>query len=191
MEVASVISLGIGANTENLPVGLAYGLRRLRIGILRNLVIAGITTAATLIPMGIGRDLRDYVPLGSPDVVAGLLLVGLGLLNMWFELRTYRRQVVAAERTARTAPYISFNETLALSGALSINNIGLGFAGGIAGLGYGLVAFSVAAFSVALLWMGEWASRGIEGLWGGVFRRRWLDGNLLIVAVGIVMMWGM
>ena len=57
-EIASVVVLGVGANTENLPVGLSYGLRHRRIGLARNLLIAAVTTAATLLPLIAGRDVR-------------------------------------------------------------------------------------------------------------------------------------
>ena len=57
-KLASTIVLGISANTENLPVGLAYGLRGVQIGFARNLVIAVVTTVATLLPLAARRGLR-------------------------------------------------------------------------------------------------------------------------------------
>jgi putative Mn2+ efflux pump MntP len=189
-EVASVIILGVGANTENLPLGFAYGLRDLRIGLVRNLLIAVITTAATLVPLAIGRDLRGYVPMAAPDRIAGLLLVGLGLFNISLERRRFDRQVKTPERTASGTASIGPHETLALAAALSLNNIGLGFAGGVAGLGYGSVALSVAGFSATLLWLGEWLSRRLARPMAGRFAWFGLNGNILLIAVGIVIAWG-
>jgi putative Mn2+ efflux pump MntP len=188
-EIASVIVLGIGANTENLPVGFAYGLRRLRIGLVRNLLIAAVTTIATLVPLSVGRGLRGYVPTAAPDVIAGLLLVGLGLFNRWLERRRPVTLIAAPRSRRNGTDSIDLGETLALAGALSINNIGLGFAGGIAGLEYGSVAISVAVFSVTLLWVGEWLSRQLARPMAALDWLR-LDGNLLLVAIGIVMMLG-
>ena len=96
-EVASVIVLGIGANTENLPVGFAYGLRRLRIGFVRNLLIAAVTTFAALVPLSVGRGLRAYVSTAAPNVIAGLLLVGLGFFNAWLERRSSGSPIKAPE----------------------------------------------------------------------------------------------
>jgi len=190
-EIASVIVLGIGANIENLPVGFAYGVRRLRIGLVRNLLIAAVTTAAALAPFAVGRGLRGHVPAVAPDVIAGLLLVALGFFNMWLERRSSGRQIKAPEPPGSGTKSIDLRETLALSSALSINNIGLGFAGGVAGLEYGSVALSVGAFSVALLWLGEWLSRRLARPMATTFNWLRLDGNLLLVAVGIVMMLGL
>ena len=74
-ELASILVLGVGANSENLPVGLAYGLRGLRIGPAPNLLIAGMTTAATIVPLLVGRSLRGYMSVALPDLLAGSLLV--------------------------------------------------------------------------------------------------------------------
>lgn len=189
-EIASVVVLGVGANTENLPVGFAYGLRRLRIGLVRNLLIAAVTTAAALVPLAVGRGLRGYVPAAAPDVIAGLLLVGLGLFNAWLERRSSGRWIKAPEPWRSATEPIDLRETLALASALSINNIGLGFAGGVAGLEYASVGLSVAGFSVALLWLGEWLSRRLARPMATAFDRLRLDGNLLLAAVGILMMLG-
>jgi putative Mn2+ efflux pump MntP len=189
-EIASVIILGIGANTENLPVGFAYGLRRLRIGLVPNLLIAAMTTVAALVPLSVGRSLRGYVPTAAPDVFAGLLLIGLGVLGVWLERRRSGRQIKLPASRGSDSRSIDLRETLALSGALSMNNIGLGFAGGVASLGSGSVALSVAGFSVTLLWLGEWLGRKLARPMVAGFDWLQLVGNLLLVAVGIVMMLG-
>jgi putative Mn2+ efflux pump MntP len=188
-EIMLVIVLGISANTENLPVGFAYGLRRLRIGLVRNLLIAAATTVATLVPLSVGRSVRGYVPTAAPDLIAGLLLVGLGLANSWFERRSSGTRLAARGPSGTGLTLIGLRETLTLAGALSINNIGLGFAGGVAGLEYGWVALSIAGFSVTLLWLGEWLSRKLARPLAAFDWLR-LDGNLLLVAVGLIMMLG-
>jgi len=190
-EIVSVVALGFGANTENLPVGLAYGLRRRQIGLARNLFIAAATTAATLVPLAIGEGLHGYIPQGASDAIAGLLLAGLGLFNIWAERRRPGGRADTPASTDTTTASIDLRETLALAGALSINNIGLGFAGGVAGLGPAPVGLSVAGFSVVLLWLGEWLSRSIRS--GLAKTSRWLqlDGNLLLVAAGGLMILGL
>ena len=50
---------------------------------------------------------------------------------------------------------MGIGETLFLSGALSINNVGLAIAGGIGGVGYISAALSIFCFSVAMLALGQ------------------------------------
>lgn len=189
--LASTVVLGIGANTENLPVGLAYGLRGMRIGLGRNLLIAGVTTVATVLPLDVGQRLRGFLPAEVPNVVAGLLLIGLGISNFWIERRRSERQWDMHEGRPARETSISFRETLALAFGLSINNIGLGFAGGIAGLGQLQVALSVAGFSILLLWLGEWLSRTMALPLTSRFSWLNIDGNLLIICVGVLVMAGL
>src|SRR5579872_3034128 len=176
--LVSTAALGIGANTENLPIGLAYGLRGRQIGLFRNLAIATVTTVATVLPQLAGQGLHGYLPAKLPDIAAGLLLMSLGLFNIWIERRRPEGPMNLPSLRQTPAKRPDFLETLTLAGAMSINNIGLGFAGGIAGLGLGPVAISVAGFSILLLWLGEWSSRAVALPIATRFGWLQLDGNL-------------
>ncbi len=81
-------------------------------------------------------------------------------------------------------------EALIISSALSINNIGLGFVGGIAGLNYLAVGLSVASFSVLLLWLGGWFSKALAPRTARILGYATLDGNILLIAIGVLTMAG-
>jgi hypothetical protein len=89
----------------------------------------------------------------------------------------------------RGAAAADFHETLLLAAALSLNNIGLGLAGGIADLGAGPVGMSVAGFSILLLWLGQYLGSALA-MRPWVLRWLPLDVNILIVAAGLVMVVG-
>jgi putative Mn2+ efflux pump MntP len=190
--LASAVALGLGANSDNLTVGFAYGLRGARIGVASNLLIAGLTTAATLGALAVGVSLRRLMPAALPDVAGGVLLVGLGVANIWLERRKRRAAATGAAPVERTVPAaIGPGETLTLAGALSVNNVGLGFAGGIGGLDYGPVGLSVGLFSILFLWLGQWISLAIAPRLPPLVRWLPLDGNALILVVGLLMMAGL
>jgi putative Mn2+ efflux pump MntP len=86
---------------------------------------------------------------------------------------------------------LGLRETLVVAGALSINNVGLGFAGGIAGLDDAPVALCVGGFSVLLLWLGQWLSRTVALPLTARFGWVGVDSNLLMIAVGIIVMAGL
>jgi len=199
-KLASAIALGLSANSENLPVGFAYGMRGTRIGMGSNLLIAGLTTAATLAALAVGVSLRQLMPPALPDFAGGLILAGLAGVNIWLDRRKGRAAgddgaaavagPVAGPVDTILPAAIGLGETLTLAGALSVNNVGLGFAGGIAGLDYGAVGLSVGLFSVALLWLGYWFSQAVVPRLPPLVRRLPFDGNILILAVGLLMMAG-
>src|SRR6266436_6048057 len=140
-ELTSTLALGLGANTENLPLGLAYGLRGRRIGLVPNLLIATVTTAVTLLPLVVSRGLRGFMPAQLPDALAGLLLIALGLFDIWIDRRKREQISRAPLGKSGWVASIGWREALLLAGTLSLNNIGLGLAGGIAGLSHGPVAW--------------------------------------------------
>ena len=86
------------------------------------------------------------------DVIAGLLLVGLGFA--WFERRSSHWQI-KAPKPQGLGPSLSGCAKPSFP-PLRWRFIGLGLAGGAAGLGYGSVALSVSGFSVVLPGRGEW-----------------------------------
>jgi putative Mn2+ efflux pump MntP len=190
-KIASTIALGIGANSENLPVGLAYGMRGMPIGLTRNVAIALLTTLATLVPLAIGREIRGSIPEALPDALSGFLLIGLGLLNIWIDRRRPFQALANPARRQGRARRLSPWETLVLAGALSLNNVGLGFAGGIAGLDHVPVALSVGGFSVLLLWAGERLSRVRVLPLSSQLGRLTFDGNFLIIAAGVLIIAGL
>jgi putative Mn2+ efflux pump MntP len=188
--LASTIALGISANTDNLSIGAAYGLRKVRIGIGSNLLIAALTAAATLIALTAGRALRNFMSSTTPDIVAGMMLMLLGLASFWLDRRKRRRE--SDEPTPKlTEEAIGLRETLALASALSVNNIGLAFAGGIGGMGYVGVGLSVAFFSIVLLWLGERLSKTLTERAPGLAQRLPVDGNVLVMGIGLLMIMGL
>src|SRR6266481_6265225 len=117
-KLGSAVALGISANSENLPMGLAYGLRGIQIGVVNNLLIAGLTTIATLLPQAVGRSLRGLMSIQAADVIAGLLLAGLGILNIWRDRRREHAQVGPVALPPRTQPTMSLREVLIVGSAL-------------------------------------------------------------------------
>ena len=83
---------------------------------------------------------------------------------------------------------VGLAEAVALSLTLSINNIGLAFAGGLGGIGYWAAAIAVFAFSVTLLALGQ-------RIGGNLLRlpqrlSRLANGHAVLALVGVLMLTG-
>jgi putative Mn2+ efflux pump MntP len=181
---------GIAANTDNLAVGLAYGLKRRSIGWMPNLLIAVITTAITLVALVFGREIRHLLPEELPNVLGGSLLVALAAWNLYRDRDGAFDESAMADRFAAQGS-VGLRESLILAGALSINNIGLAVAGGIGGIGYLPAAVSIFFWSVAMLLVGQAISTRLAQLraFGRVLRSP-LSGNAVLLVAGLAMLVG-
>jgi putative Mn2+ efflux pump MntP len=160
--LASVLLFGLAANADNLTVGTAYGMKNRLIGIGQNLLIAGVTTAVTLIAMMFGRQVRMLLPAGLPDLLGGGLLIGFAAWNFYAERGSGggNHRMPMSRFIGRSD--VGLQECMFLAAALSINNVGLAIAGGIGGVGYIPTALSIFGFSVTMLALGQIAGRGFS-----------------------------
>jgi putative Mn2+ efflux pump MntP len=189
--VATTLLFGLAANTDNLAIGFAYGMKQRRIRWQQNLFIAVVTTAVTLIAMALGRQIRELLPSQMPGVLGGALLLVFAAWNFYHERTepTYRPLMTTSRFARRTS--VGMGESLSLSGILSINNVGLAIAGGIGGISYISAAVSIFCFSVAMLALGQ-AGGSIFTCARSVPRalRYPVTGNAVLALAGVLMLAG-
>lgn len=65
MHWISIILIGIAANLDNLGIGLAYGVKRVKIPVLSNAVIAIMSMIVTFVAVTAGGRLLNIYPLIS------------------------------------------------------------------------------------------------------------------------------
>jgi putative Mn2+ efflux pump MntP len=158
--VAATLLFGLAANSDNLTIGVAYGMRHRWIRWHQNLLIAIVTTLVTLVAMALGRQIREMLPSRMPDMVGGALLLAFAAWNF------YRERGGLSDRPSVPVPRfgaqktVGLGESLFLAATLSINNLGLAIAGGIGGLRYISAACSIFCFSVVMLALGQAAGSG-------------------------------
>lgn len=153
--LGSTLLFAVAANTDNLTVGIAYGLKQRRIRWGQNLLIAVMTTVITLVALAAGRTIRGILPPRLPDILGGALLISLAVWSV------YRDQRGAVRRLAQSNPgfadqtAVGLGESLTLAGSLSINNIGLAIASGIGGVSYVSTAVAICCLSITMLTLGQ------------------------------------
>jgi putative Mn2+ efflux pump MntP len=189
--VASILLFGLAANTDNLTVGVAYGMKCRRIGGWQNLFIAVVTTLVTLVAMALGGQIRDLLPSRMPGILGGTLLVVYAAWNV------YRERPDASDLSSipisrfAERKSVGMVESLFLSGALSINNVGLAIAGGIGGISYVSAAMSIFCFSVAMLALGQTVGSNFTRARSLPRVLRYpLSGNAVLALAGILMLAG-
>lgn len=99
MHLLSILLLAASANVDNLAVAIAYGIKRLRIGILTNLFIATISAIGTYLSISVGQELASYVSLEAANLLGSMVLVGVGLYGIRETIKRERRRARNQSRT--------------------------------------------------------------------------------------------
>lgn len=162
----AVIAIGLASNLDNAGVGIAYGVRKIRIPWYSNLAIAAISFLATLVSGYFGSWLSSWVHPWIGQLLGTIVIVGVGvwvLLQPFLEKKNISIQeeddVNPLTRLLRnpeeadkdSSKSISLGESIVLGIALAMNALAGGFNAGITQLNIWYTSLSVGLFSYLLL----------------------------------------
>jgi putative sporulation protein YtaF len=190
--------LAASTNVDNLGVGVAYGVKRIRIGATANLLIACCNCAGTYLSMKAGDSLVEHVPPAVCGTIGSGTIV---LVGLWALLNTYAFGGSDSEKNAEGKPretiqleyisqhpevldsdqtgHINVKEALPLAFALSISNLGTGLGARLAGLDVDFLVLLMFAFSLLGIIFGYYFGRifsmALPNRWPGI-----VSGILLI-----------
>ncbi|AEF16908.1 sporulation protein YtaF [Thermoanaerobacterium xylanolyticum LX-11] len=165
MHVISSLLFSISANIDNFTVAIAYGIKKIRIGILSNILIALVSGIGTFLSMSIGLLINRFLPTNISNIVGSLILIMLGL---WFILDYYKKRktdtfnfknnyeiLINSKITDMdNSKYIDMKESIILAFGLTINNLGLGIGASITGLNIYFTTLLTIIFSLLSILLG-------------------------------------
>ncbi len=162
--ILMVIGIGLASNLDNAGVGIAYGVRKIQISGLANLIIAGISIGATLIGGGVGGLVSLWISPFVAHLIGTIVIVSVGIWVMcqpYLEHKTKKREasnnlVTKILRSPEDADRdqsktISMSEAVVLGIALSMNALAGGFDAGITRLNLIATALTVGILSYILM----------------------------------------
>src|SRR5699024_3724612 len=82
MNLMIIIALTISSSIDNLGVGISYGLRKVHIDVIKNLLIAVICFCMSVSGITFGRWIATILPGVVPVVVGAFLLLIIGIRIM-------------------------------------------------------------------------------------------------------------
>ncbi len=191
------VMLGIGTNIDNLGIGVAYGIKKFRIGLISNLLIAFFNASGTLISMAAGEKISKYLSLATASYLGNGIIV---LIGVWGLITTCKfsangseiiksgalrenRLDQSATPAAGGITYIGMKESIPLAFALSISNLGMGIGAGIAGYDIVILTFVMFVFSMLGISIGQIfgtaSFRLLPGRWPGVVS------GVMLIALGL------
>lgn len=159
-----VIGIGLASNLDNAGVGIAYGVRKIQISGLANLMIAVISVIATLIGGALGGLVSNWITPFMAHLIGTIVIVGVGIWVMcqpFLEKKTKKREANSnlvtqilrspEEADRDQSKTISIGEAVLLGTALSMNALAGGFDAGITRLNLFATAISVGVLSYILM----------------------------------------
>jgi putative sporulation protein YtaF len=153
LHLFSVALMSISSNTDSFAIAVAYGIKKVRIGILPNFSIVVVSSFGTFVSMSIGETIGNYLPRSISNTIGSGVLIAIGLFGIWSAIVQARQHQKIAKRrpiessdrlenyiyiaqifTKNTQRYINFKESVLLAFSLTINNVGGGIGAGISHL---------------------------------------------------------
>lgn len=168
MHILASIVFAFIANIDNFTVGIAYGIKKIKIGIYSNLVIALITGIGTFFSMSIGLIISKNIGVFSSSIIGGIILVSIGIYFIWDSLpkndiiikdksngKNYFQLLESPEKADMDkSGHIDIKEAITLALALSLNNLGLGIGAIISGLNIFIITIFTFLFSIITIYIG-------------------------------------
>lgn len=171
MHILASIVFAFIANIDNFTVGIAYGIKKIKIGIYSNLVIALITGIGTFFSMSIGLIISKNIRVLSSSIIGGIILVTIGIYFIWDSrpskkdisknnsneenYKSYFELLESPEKADMDkSGHIDIKESITLALALSLNNIGLGVGASISGLNIFIITIFTFIFSIITIYIG-------------------------------------
>ena len=187
MNIISFLLFAISANTDNFVVALSYGLKNVKIGLLSNLLISLITLVGTILSMTLSKVIVNIIPINISKLMGSMILILIGLWTIVRPFLNGNSSNSILENPEKVDKDRSFSidpkESLTLAFALTINNIGLGIGGSIAGLNVLITSFLTFIFSFLMILLGY--SLGSSYISKVLGNRATFISGLLMIGLGL------
>ena len=161
LHIFSIALISTSSNIDSFAIAIAYGIRKVRIAILPNLLIASVSSFGTFLSMSLGQTIGGYLPRSISTMLGSGVLISIGILGISTailqerqrrKIEKYRQENYAKLRSIdplqtrehyidippippiNKSRYMTVKESIPLAFSLTINNIGGGIGAGIASL---------------------------------------------------------
>lgn len=205
MQLISAILFVVSASLDNVIVGIAYGIKNLKISFSKNIIIALISSIGTFLSMLLGHFICLIIPNNYSKFIGSSVFIVLG---MWCIIQPFLKRNTNSTETNSyktlnegnlmsyedvmenpekadidNSGNIDLKECFILSFALAINNIGLGIGAGIAGINIELTVLLTLFFSLTAIPLGYYI--GNKLLSKALGKYSFIISGLIIIILGI------
>lgn len=196
--ILSALLFSLSFNLDNIVIGAAYGIKKIKIGIWANLIIAIVTTVGTYFSMSLGKYISNFLPSSSANTIGA---AAVGLLGLYFIIqsvikltRNTKSKELALKDVDDMMEYaedsdldrngtINIKEALLVALGLMINNLGTGITASITKVSIPITTIATFFVSILTLLLGEAVGNHALGKLFGKYAP--LFSGILLVILGI------
>ena len=155
-----IAALTFSSSIDNLGVGLSYGIRNIRINLIKNFIISIICFLFSVTGIYFGLWISKILPGILPIVIGGIILVIFGIRIMLLAVprktsKTNDQQVKTGTLSdSDSSKDIGYGEAVVLGIALSANALTNGVGAGLLGLSPLVISILAAIGSFVTVWIG-------------------------------------
>jgi putative sporulation protein YtaF len=197
--ILSALLFSLSSNIDNVVVGTAYGIKKIKIGITANLLIAFITSTCTFLSMSVGKYISKFLShsvansLGAwAIIILGTYFVTQSIIKLIsntkpkeLALKDIVDMIEYAEKSdLDNSGDINMKEAILVAFGLTFNNLGTGVAASITGVSIHITVITTFIFSILTIIFGEAVGNHILGKFLGKFAP--LISGILLIMLGII-----
>lgn len=197
--ILSAFLVSLSFNLDNVVIGIAYGIKKIKIGAAANLMIAAVTALGTFLSMKAGQYISCFLPAGLANAVGAVIM---GLFGLYFIVQSIvsmnqnkKTKELALKDVPNMMEYaeksdlnhngsISIKEAALVGLGLMGNNLGAGIAASITHIN--AFATSAATFFISLLTLAFGNYLGKRALGSRTGKYASLISGILLVLLGIL-----
>ena len=195
----SALTFSLSSNLDNMVIGIAYGINKVRIGIISNLIIAFITSTGTFLSMLVGMYISKILPHSVANRLGAIVIIILGVYFVIqsivkFSNNTNSKELAlknitdmieyAGKSDLDNSGDINIKEALIIAFGLTFNNLGTGLAASITGVNIEITVISTFILSVLTIIFGEAVGNHVLGEIFGKYAP--LFSGILLIILGII-----
>ena len=168
MSFFAPVLLAVALSIDGFGVGLAYGIRKIKVTFLPIILIVLCSVPAMTLSLSAGRLVAGLIPLRLAGITGGSILMLIGFWQLIEGFKRYKDDPVLLTINQKTLGLvlqvirepenadmdrsgdINYKEALLLGIALNIDVVGAGFGAGVAGYSLILIPFVTSALFLAL-----------------------------------------
>ena len=201
MNLLATILFVLSASFDVFVVAMSYGFKNIKIKPFINFVISFISSLGTFISMEIGLALTNIIPLSVVNILGSIIMLLLGLYCLLDYRKVLKKSTNHKDRNLNPSSPIAilekpeiadtnksgtieFKESILLSIALALNNVGLGIGASIAGLHIILTTIVTLIITIILIPLGFLCSKKLLNTWIG--KSGSLISGILLIILAVI-----